>query len=57
VMDHAKHDLGLGRIVAIVSPDNRASRRLLETLGFRSEGQIRLAADAEEVGLFGFTPV
>ena len=57
VMDHAKRDLGLGRVVAIVSPDNSASRRLLETLGFRSEGRLRLAADAEDVELFGFSPV
>ena len=57
VMDHAERDLGLGRVVAIVSPGNTASRRLLETLGFRSEGRLRLAADAEEVELFGSTPV
>ena len=57
VMDHAKRDLGLGRVVAIVSPDNGASRRLLEILGFRSERRLRLAADADEVELFGFTPV
>lgn len=57
VMDHAERDLGLDRVVAIVSPDNSASRRLLEVLGFRSEGLVRLAADAHEVELFGFSPV
>jgi [ribosomal protein S5]-alanine N-acetyltransferase len=57
VMHHAKHDLGLGRIVAIVSPANEASRRLLGGLGFRLEGRVRLAEAAEEVDLFGFTPV
>lgn len=55
VMDHATRDLGLGRVVAIVSPGNGASRRLLEALGFRAEGRLRLAAGAEEVELFGFT--
>jgi len=57
VMDHALRDLHLGRIVAIVSPDNAASRRLLGVLGFRGEGRIRLAEGADEVDLFGFAPV
>jgi RimJ/RimL family protein N-acetyltransferase len=57
VLDHAVRDLGLGRIVAIVSPDNEASRRLLGVLGFRGEGRIRLAEGADEVDLFGFAPV
>jgi ribosomal-protein-alanine N-acetyltransferase len=55
VIHHAKHDLALGRLVAIVSPANEASRRLLDRLGFRLEGRLRLAEGAEEVELFGFT--
>ncbi len=43
----------LKRIVAITSPDNVASIRLLERLGFRYEGLIRLTPEAPEVKLFG----
>lgn len=37
VLAHAKHDVGLKRIVATVRPDNAASIRLLEKLGLRFE--------------------
>lgn len=37
---YAREDLGLHRIVAIVSPDNTASLRLLEGLGFSFERTI-----------------
>ena len=42
----------LKRIVAITSPDNVASIRLLERLGFLYEGLIRLTPEAPEVKLF-----
>lgn len=45
--------LGLQRIVAVTSPDNVASIRLLERLGFRFEKMIRLSADAPEISLYG----
>jgi RimJ/RimL family protein N-acetyltransferase len=51
VMRHAKEDCGLNRLVAIVSPGNVASRRLLEKMGFRFEGMTRLADDASDVEL------
>jgi RimJ/RimL family protein N-acetyltransferase len=51
VLEHAHRDFGLARIVAIVSPDNDDSIRLLERLGFRSEGLVRLSEGAEEVVL------
>jgi ribosomal-protein-alanine N-acetyltransferase len=51
VMRHAEEDCGLRRLVAIVSPGNTASRRLLERIGFRFEGMTRLADDAAEVEL------
>lgn len=44
--------LGLGRIVAIVSPDNEDSVRLLERLGFRFERMLRLAGDTPDVRLY-----
>lgn len=48
--------LGLGRILAITSPDNDASIRLLGKLGFRFERMMRLAEDAGEVRLFANEP-
>jgi len=44
--------LGLGRIVAITSPDNDGSIRVLEKLGMRFEGMIQLSDDEPEVKLF-----
>jgi RimJ/RimL family protein N-acetyltransferase len=49
---YARDTLGLGRIVAIVSPENAASIRVLETLGMRQEGMVQLSADAKAVCLF-----
>lgn len=50
VMAYGKNVLGFKRIVAITSPDNDASGRLLEKLGMRFERMIRLSKDADEVG-------
>ena len=52
-MDYGKDVLGLRRIVAITSPDNEASGRLLEKLGLRFERMIRLREGDEELRLFG----
>lgn len=54
VMTHGK-SLGLGRIVAITSPDNEASIKLLGKIGMKFEGTIKLADDQPEVRLFGKT--
>jgi [ribosomal protein S5]-alanine N-acetyltransferase len=49
-MAHARDDLGMKRLVAIASPENADSLRLLERLGFRHEktwampGETRLTA-------------
>ena len=43
--------LGLARVVAIVSPDNADSIKVLGKLGFRYERRMRLADDAEELEL------
>ena len=51
-MAYGKTVLGLNRIVAITSPDNYASGRLLEKLGLRFERIIHLSKDASEVRLF-----
>lgn len=52
VMAYGKTVLGLKRIVAITSPDNDASGKLLEKLGLRFERMIQLSNDAPEVRLF-----
>ena len=48
--------LGLTRIVAITSPDNVASERLLGKLGFRFEGMTRLAGEASDIKLYAARP-
>lgn len=53
VMAYGVDVLSLKRIVAITSVDNESSARLLEKLGLRFEGMIKLSNDAEEVRLFG----
>lgn len=53
VMTYGREVLGLRRIVAITSPDNDASIRLLEKIGLRFECLIKLADDQSEVRLFG----
>jgi [ribosomal protein S5]-alanine N-acetyltransferase len=55
VMNHAREDLRLRRIVAITSPDNDASMKLLGKLGLRFEQMIKLSEDQDEVRLFGTT--
>ena len=52
VMDHGRRVLGLEKIVAIVSPGNERSFRLLEKLGLRYERMIRLAEGQPEIKLF-----
>jgi len=53
VLVHARDDLGLSQLKAIVSPDNAASLRLLEKLGMRSEGSLRMPGEDEDVVLYG----
>jgi len=51
-LEHAHAVLGLARIVAIVSPANRASIRVLERLGMRLERRVTPPAETTEVCLF-----
>jgi RimJ/RimL family protein N-acetyltransferase len=51
-LEFARRSLGLKRIVAITSPDNKSSARLLARLGLRFERSLKLAAGAGEVNLF-----
>ncbi len=52
VMKYARETLKLDRILAITSPDNEASARLLGKIGLRFERMIKLSADTDEVKLF-----
>ena len=52
VMGLAKNAFGLRRLVAITSPDNEASIRLLGRLGLRFERLMKLTGDSQEVSLF-----
>lgn len=52
VLAHARAELSLPRIVAITDPDNQASIRLLEKLGFGFDRVVRLSIDDIELKLF-----
>ena len=52
VMDYGRATLGLRRIVAITSPDNDRSIRLLEKLGMKRQRTMTLVAGEPEVELF-----
>ena len=49
---YARTALSLARVVAVVSPDNEASRRLLVKLGFRWERLTRLSENTPAVELY-----
>lgn len=49
---HSRDTLGLSRVVAITSIDNERSARLLERLGMRFEGMVRLSEDAKQLRLY-----
>lgn len=51
-MEYGMRTLRLPRIVAITTPDNDSSIKLLEKIGMHPEGSIRLPGDAEELSLF-----
>lgn len=52
VMAYGKQTLKLRRIMAVVSPDNHGSARLLEKLGFSFERLVRLPGDAVDLELY-----
>jgi ribosomal-protein-alanine N-acetyltransferase len=51
MLAYGKRQFGLSRIVAIVSPGNAASIRVLEKAGMKFERMIRLAEDGNDVQL------
>ena len=54
VMEFARNELELHRVVAIVSPTNDRSIGLLEKLGMRSEGEIILPGEDEAIALLAW---
>jgi RimJ/RimL family protein N-acetyltransferase len=52
VMTHGRNVFGLDRIVAIASPDNIGSIKVLGKLGLSFERMVRLTEDGPEVALF-----
>jgi len=56
VLSYARDRLGISRVVAIVSPANHDSIRLLSKLGMAFERPVRLSPDDEEIDLFGPRP-
>ena len=52
VIAHARQPLDLPRVLAIVSPGNEASTRVLEKIGLRYQRRVRLSEDAEELLLY-----
>ena len=52
VMAYGKNAFGLNRIVAVTTPDNHFSIKVLEKLGFKFEQMVRLSVDAPEIKLF-----
>ena len=52
VLEHARTNLGIERVLAITTPDNEASAKLLVKLGLRFDRLIKLSEGADEVKLF-----
>ncbi len=54
VLGYARNTLGLKRIVAITSPDNRRSIKLLEGIGFGYQQTLVLPGQVHETKLFAY---
>jgi ribosomal-protein-alanine N-acetyltransferase len=52
VLAYGKNTIGLKRVVAITSPDNASSARLLEKLGMKLTKTVKLAGDDDELNLY-----
>ena len=52
VLQFARDERGIGRLLAIVAPNNGASVRLLKKLGLEFERMIRLPGDEQDLALY-----
>lgn len=55
VLDWGRRTLGLKRVVAIVTPSNGPSLKLLTSLGFADEGTVQMPPDNETLRLLGWS--
>ena len=53
VLKHARDELDISYLTAIVSPENEASVGLIRKLGLRFERMHRMAGDEEDVAVYG----
>lgn len=53
VLDYGQRVFGLQRVIAVTSPDNERSIKLIESLGFRFERMVQMAPGEPEIKLFG----
>ena len=53
VMTHARDDLGIDYLTAIVSPENRASVSLIRKLGLEFQRGITMPGEEHEISLYG----
>ena len=53
VMEFARSDLALARLIAIISPNNEPSIGLIRKLGLRFERMHRMQEDEDEVCIYG----
>jgi RimJ/RimL family protein N-acetyltransferase len=56
VMNYGRTVLGMDEVLAITTPDNEASAKLLGKIGLRFDRLTRLTPDADEIKLFTTTP-
>ncbi len=54
-LEHGFDSLRIARIVAITSPDNFASQRVLESVGMRFETAVRLPPGEEDLSLYSLS--
>jgi RimJ/RimL family protein N-acetyltransferase len=52
ILEHARRDLGLSCVAAITAPDNQASIRVLERLGFHPSGEVQFPDDGDLCAYF-----
>lgn len=52
VLHHAREDLGLGELIAIISPENEASIGLIRKLGFEFERMHTMPGDKSAVQVY-----
>lgn len=55
VLHHARADLGLSELIGICDPDNAASVGVLQTLGFREDGDCQLDGEDETLVRYRIT--